>query len=214
MNLPVIITAALEAALNRYIELDPDGKAKMSRLQGKVIAIELSGLEMSVTVMPGSERVHVMSHYDGEVDTRLRGAPFSLLRMGLGKNSEEQLFAGDVEITGDTETGQLFNQILEQLDIDWEEHLSHITGDVIAHQIGRGLRSLMQWGHQIEDSLRQDTAEYLQEETQLVASRDEVEAFNQAIDTLRNDAERLQARWQRLYNKIINTQQNNAEQQT
>jgi len=211
VNLPVIITAALESALNRYIELDPQGKAKMSRLQGKVIGIDVTGLEMSLTIMPGPEHVFVMSHYDGEVDTHLRGAPFSLLKMSLGKHSEEQLFSGDVEITGDTETGQLFSQVLEQLDIDWEEHLSHVTGDVIAHQVGRGLRQLMQWGRQVEDSLRQDTAEYLQEETQLVATRYEVEAFNQAIDTLRNDAERLQARWQRLQQKITSTHENNTE---
>lgn len=211
MNLPVIITAALESTLNRYIELDPDGKKKMSRLQGKVIAIDIQGLDMSITVMPTDDRIHVMSNYDGEVDVRLRGAPFSLLKMSLGQHSEEQLFSGDVEITGDTETGQLFNQILEQLDIDWEEHLSHITGDVIAHQVGRGIRSLLQWGRQVEDSLRKDTAEYLQEEKQLLVTRYEVESFNQTIDTLRNDAERLQARLQRLHKKVISQQSNTPE---
>jgi ubiquinone biosynthesis protein UbiJ len=143
-----------------------------------------------------------MSFYDGEADTRLKGAPLSLLKMSLGQHSEKQLFSGEVEISGDTETGQRFNQVLQQLDIDWEEHLSHITGDVVAHQIGRGLRGLMRWGKQAEDSLLQDTAEYLEEEIQLVASTHEVESFNHEVDVLRNDIERLQARVQRLQNTI------------
>jgi len=201
MNLPVIITAALETALNRYIELDPEGRAAISKLEGKVIAIDILGLDISLTIIPGTERIHVMSLYDGEVDTRLKGAPLSLLKMSLNKHSEKQLFSGDVEISGDTETGQRFNQILQQLDIDWEEHLSHITGDVVAHQLGRGLRGLMHWGKQVEDSLLQDTAEYLEEEKQLVATNHEVESFNHDVDVLRNDIERLQARVQRLQNK-------------
>jgi len=202
MNLPVIITATLESALNRYIELDPEGRAAFGKLQGKVIAIDILGLDISLTIIPGIERIHVMSHYDGEADTRLKGAPLSLLKMSLSNRSEKQLFSGEVEITGDTETGQRFNQILQQLDIDWEEHLSHITGDVIAHQFGRGIRGLMRWGKQVEDSLLQDTAEYLEEEKQLVATAHEVEAFNHDVDVLRNDIERLQARVQRLQNKV------------
>ena len=213
MNLPVIITAALESALNRYIELDADGISNMSRLQGKVIAIDILGLDMSLYIVPASQHIHVMSHYDGETDTRLRGAPFSLLKMGLGQNSENALFSGDVEIVGDTEAGQQFNQILQQLDIDWEEHLSHITGDVIAHQLGRGLRGLLRWGRQVEDSLLQDTAEYLEEEKLLVATKYEVEAFNRDIDVIRNDIERLQARVQRLQDKKDTQNNKNTEPQ-
>ena len=213
MNLPVIITAALESTLNRYVELDPDGLSNMSRLQGKVIAIDILGLDMSLTIIPASQHIHVMSHYDGETDTRLRGAPFSLLKMGLGQNSENALFSGDVEIVGDTEAGQQFSQILQQLDIDWEEHLSHITGDVIAHQLGRSLRGLLGWSRQVKESLLQDTAEYLEEEKLLVATKYEVEAFNHDVDVIRNDIERLQARVQRLQDKAHMHKNNNTEHQ-
>jgi len=202
MKLPVIITAALENAFNRYIELDPEGKQRLAKLNGKVIAIDIVGLDMTLTIIPGSESVHIMSHYDGEVDTRLRGAPFSLLRMSLGDRSEQQLFSGDVEITGDTETGQQFNRILHELDIDWEEHLSRLTGDVIAHQLGYGLRSLKNWATKAEDSLLKDTAEYLEEEAELVTTPYEIENFNTQIDRLRNDVDRLSARISRLHDKL------------
>lgn len=202
MNLPVIMTATMETALNRTIALDSQAKTAMGQLQGKVIAIDILGLDISLYILPGVERIHVMSHYDGEADTRLKGAPLSLFKMSVGNHSENQLFSGEVDISGDTETGQRFNQILQQIDIDWEEHLSHLTGDVIAHQLGRGLRGLMHWGKLAKDSLLEDTAEYLEEEQQLVATRHEVEEFNREVDILRNDLERLQARVQRLQNHI------------
>ena len=202
MNIPVAITAVLENAFNRYIELDPSGHQRLARLAGKIIAIDITGLDLSLTIIPGTDSVHIMSHYDGEVDTRLTGAPFSLLRMSLGKHSEQQLFSGDVEITGDTDTGQRFNQILKELDIDWEENLSHITGDVIAHQIGYGFRKFMSWGKEAQDSILKDTAEYLEEEAQLVTTPYEIDDFNHNVDKIRNDAERLAARITRLRDKL------------
>jgi len=202
MNIPVAITAVLENAFNRYIELDPDGHQRLAKLAGKVIAIDVTGLDTSLAIIPGTDSVHIMSYYDGEVDTRLKGAPFSLLRMSLGQHSEQQLFSGDVEITGDTETGQQFNRILHELDIDWEEHLSHITGDVIAHQVGYGLRKFMDWSKKAEDSLLKDTAEYLEEESQLVTTPYEINDFNKHVDNLRNDVERLAARIYRLHDRI------------
>jgi len=198
MQLPVTLTAAIETALNQYIALDPQGLELFRKIQGKVIAIELSGLNMTLFFIPSHDQIHVMSNFDGDVDARLRGAPASLLRMGLSTHAESQLFSGDIEISGDTELAQSFQQALDQLDIDWEEHLSHITGDVIAHQIGRGIREMMQWGQQAQDSFVQDSAEYLVEESNLVPTVREVEQFNRSVDNVRNDIERLQARIQRL----------------
>ena len=203
MTIPVAITAVLETAFNRYIELDPNGRKQLNRLVGKVINIHLTGLDLNLFIIPGTNSVHIMSHYDGDTDTHLKGAPFSLLRMSLGKNSEQQLFSGDVEISGDTETGQQFNRILNELDIDWEEHLSHITGDVIAHQIGYGFRQLIDWGNKAKDSIFKDTAEYLEEESQLVTTPYEINDFNHNVEKLRNDAERLAARITRLHDKLL-----------
>ncbi len=202
MNLPVAITAVLETAFNRYIELDPDGRKKLAALQGKVIAIDLAGVDMNLYFMPSEDGIHIMSCFDGEADTRLRGTPLSLLHLLTGQQTEDRLFSGDVIISGDTETGQQFKQILEQLDIDWEEQLSHISGDVIAYQVGRGVRNSINWGRQAEDTLLQDTSEYLQEEARLVATRNEVDDFNHTVDTVRNDVERLEARLKRLAKNI------------
>lgn len=201
-EIPAAFTFALEAAVNRYLELDPQTVQKLASLEGRVIAIEFLGLEVKMYMIPSRDGLMVHSHYDAEPDTTLRGTPLSLLRMGFSRNVDRQLFSGDVEILGDTELGQRFKQIMDEMDIDWEEHVSHITGDVIAHQLGRGVRSLLGWGRNTGDTLMQDVSEYLQEEARLVGTEVELGEFMQGVDVLRNDVDRLEARVKRLQDKI------------
>ena len=204
-QLPLTLVALLEAAFNNYLALDAEGPARMKRLAGRVIALDILGLDLSLYILPAHDGVQILSRYEGEADTRLRGAPVSLMRMGISRSTEDQLFSGDVEISGDTELGQEFKQILDQMDIDWEEHLSHLTGDVIAHQLGHGLRSLLNWGRHSAASLALDTSEYLQEESRLVVPAVEIQDFSQQVDVLRNDTERLEARIRRVQQHLQGT---------
>jgi ubiquinone biosynthesis protein UbiJ len=191
-------TAALEATLNRYLALDPDSLRGMAELDGRVIGLQWRGTGLALYFLPGPQGVQVLGHYAGEPDTLLSGSPLALAELGLGGDRERAQFSGAVEIRGDTETGQRFQQVLEAMDIDWEEHLSHLVGDVAAHQAGRLARAGRQYLHNSADTLRQDLGEYLTEEAQLLPARIQVDNFLADIDRLRMDADRLEARVQRL----------------
>ena len=196
--IPSAVTAALETALNRYLELDPDTLQRLASLEGRVIGVQWRGTALALYFLPGANGLQLLSRYEGEPDTRLTGSPFALAGLGLGGDREQALFSGAVEIRGDTETGQRFQQVLEAMDIDWEEHLSHLVGDVAAHQAGRLARAGRQYLHNSADTLRQDLGEYLTEEAQLLPARIQVDNFLADIDRLRMDADRLEARVQRL----------------
>lgn len=196
--LPTVATAALEAALNRYLALDPDTLARMAELEGRVIGLHWRGTDLSLYFLPGPGGVQVLSHYEGEPDTLLSGSPLALAELGLGGDRERALFSGAVEIRGDTATGQRFQQILEAMDIDWEEHLARLIGDLAAHQAARLARQGQQYARHSAATLRQDLAEYLTEESGLLPARIQVENFLGDIDRLRMDTDRLEARVQRL----------------
>lgn len=195
--LGVAALAGLEQALNAALALDPKTLERLARLQGRIIAIELKGTGIRLVLEPGTGSVRLMGNFDGEVDTTLRGAPFALLRMGIGRTGEG-MFSGDVEIDGDVELGQQIQRVFEKLDIDWEEHLSRISGDIIAHQLGNTVRGLFRWGARAADHLGQDTADYLQEETETLPVPWEVEQFVENVDTLRSGVDRIEARVKRL----------------
>jgi len=198
MVIPDAALAGLEAALNRYIALDPEGAARLAPLHGRLIAIELAGFGTRIDLIPGPDGLQVFGAYEGEPDCLLRGSPLGLARMGLAERKEDQLFGGEVQVEGDTRLAQEFGAFLGGLDVDWEEQLSRLVGDPIAHQVGSGLRALADWGRKSSATLTQDLKEYLQEEGRLVPTAYEVQGFLDRVDTLRDDVERLAARVERL----------------
>lgn len=205
--LPTAIAAALEVAINQVLQLDPDSLARLQALQGKVVAIELRGLNISFYLIPDDRGLNVFSHFEGEPDTVLRGTPLSMVRMGVAARPGDVLLAGDVEISGDVELGQQVREILDGLDIDWEEHLSHLTGDIVAHKLGDIARGVITWGRKTADILGQDVAEYLQEESRDLVTPSEVEEFLGQVDILRSDVDRFEARVSRLLQQRENLPQ-------
>ncbi len=191
------LAAALETALDVYLGQDPEALRHCATLEGKVVALDVTGLGLSLYFLPGPDGIQVLGHYEGEPVTRLRGSPLSLARMSLGSR-DETLFGGTVEIQGDTETGQLLQDILARTDWDWEEQLAHLTGDVVAHQIGAFARRAGGLFSAGRDTLQRDVSEYLQEESLLLPCRIEVEHFLAGVDTLRADVDRVAARVERL----------------
>ena len=69
----------------------------------------------------------------------------------------------------------------------------------MAPRIGSGvLGGLMRWARGTADTLALDTAEYLREETRDLAHRADVEEWMDAVDGVRERADRFAARLQRL----------------
>jgi ubiquinone biosynthesis protein UbiJ len=72
------------------------------------------------------------------------------------------------------------------------------VGDVTAHQIGNLVRTASGWGRKAAATLAANVSEYLQEESRDLVTRTELEEFLSAVDELRESADRLQARLERL----------------
>ncbi|MCF6345971.1 MAG: hypothetical protein L3J00_05820, partial [Thiomicrorhabdus sp.] len=99
---------------------------------------------------------------------------------------------------GDTQLAQAFINALCTLDIDWEEQLSHYTGDLIAFKIGHGIRSLFSTQQAVKDNVSQTVKEYLQFEIEAVPTKSQVKRFCQNVDTLKQDFDALEARINKL----------------
>jgi ubiquinone biosynthesis protein UbiJ len=190
--------ASLEQALNRYLALDPEGACRLEALSGKVILIEIAGFGTRLYLIPGPRRIQLYADYDAEADCTLRGTPIALARMGMVQHKERELFSREVEIEGDAELAQAFGELIAELDVDWEEQLARIIGDAAAHRVGSGLRAAGRWGRRSADTLAKDLKEYLEEEARLIPSGYELRELLDAVDKLRDDVERMDARVDRL----------------
>jgi len=198
MKLPAAIASTLETAVNRYLSLDPATGPRLEKLGGRIIALELRGLDVTICLRIHAAGISLLDSTDAAPDTILRGTPFGMLRLGLGGNPASTLFSGTVEIEGDVDTGQAFQSLLDDMDIDWEEQLSALTGDIIAHQLGNTARTASAWLVHGRSTLEKDLSEYLQEELRVVPTHIEIENFIADVDRIGMDLDRIAARIRRL----------------
>ena len=189
---------ALETAFNQYLALDPEISRKFAALHGSSIGIELLGTGIKLFFIPDQNgRVQILSRLEHAPDCMIRGTLPALLRSS-GDSASNQVFSGDVQIIGNTALAQKFTRLLLQVDIDLEEQLSRVTGDVIAHEVGNRVRQTSAWLQRAGKNAGLDLQEYLQEEIRVLPNPLELQNFYADVDDLRDAVERLEARVQRL----------------
>lgn len=192
----------LETTVNGYLRLDPATPERMAELQGKMIEIRLRPLDLRFFVLPGSQGVQITSEADRDPDTIISGTPLALARTGINRKAASGLFSEDVQISGDVEAGRQLKAALDAMDIDWEEQLSRLLGDVLAHHIGNVARGLRDWSEQAARTMQDNVGEYLQEEIRLLPSSEEVDELMSAVDRLRADVDRLEQRIERMETRM------------
>lgn len=192
------LAATVESALNGYLRQDPASRGRMHGLEGKAVAVELQALNTTLYFVTGPDHVRVHDHLDRPVDATLIGTPLGMLRAATSADEAGTAATGTIEIKGDTETAQTFSRLLTSVEIDWEEHLSRACGDTVAHKTFTTLRELRRWSSRTLRILGEDAGDYLREETRLLPSRDEIDAWSEAVDTLRADTDRMQKRLERV----------------
>jgi len=183
----------LESVLNRNIAGAATARKLCKQLESKVLALHITGLPLSLFFRSDGERMSIDTANTEAPAATLSGTPLALLRLA-GPAPEAAIRGGSIHIEGDAEIAQAFSELLKQAQPDLEEELSRVIGDVAAHQVGNAARSALGFGRRAVDTLRQNVAEYLQEEGRDLPTRTEADEFVLAVDKLRDDVARLEAR--------------------
>lgn len=193
-----VLAAALESALRRFLALDPDSPRLIAPLAGRVIELRFDPPGMSLYFSATEAHPLILESYPAEPDVKLHGSPLAFLKLARSDNARADLFSGEIVVSGNTEAARNFQRLFDKLDIDWEEHLSHLTGDWLARRAGNLFRASRQWLRDLGNSNRLDLAEFLTEESRDVPAHSEVARYCRDVDALRADSDRLVARLARL----------------
>ena len=185
--------APLESVLNRNIVGSSTARGLCKRLEGKIMTLRFSGLPLSISLHCDGERIALDTQATQAANATLSGNPLSLMQLA-GATPQTALRSGAVHIEGDAEVAQTFSELLQHARPDLEEELSRVVGDVMAHQVGNAARSALAFGRRAADTFAQNVAEYLQEEGRDLPTRIEADEFITAVDKLRDDVERFDAR--------------------
>lgn len=188
----------IEKQVNRFLNMDEDAMLRIAALDGKVLHIDLLNTRAEFYLCLSRHGVHMVDNYPGKADVSIAGTPTDLL-LYVGAGSDQGSLAGvEITLTGDVALGQEFQQILRNLDLDWEEQLSRRVGDTAAHQLGRMVRGAAGFLRNAGDKLQLDTSEYLRFEKDMSVDAMEIDEFTADVDTLRDDVERLKKRIDRI----------------
>ncbi|MDQ5899119.1 MAG: Ubiquinone biosynthesis accessory factor UbiJ [Pseudomonadota bacterium] len=190
-----IILSAQEVILNRYLNLDPESKAHLRKLSGKVIKVEW--VPLTYYWLFKSDSIYLSKDYNGPTDLILRGSTFDFLRVAFIKK-DKALTDVPLQVLGDMEFGKQFKEFFSNLEIDYEEQLSKLLGDVAAYPMIQMLKIIRCWTRQNIENLGENLTNYVQTEMNWLVSDEELQLFFSDIDELRNDCARLEARIKRL----------------
>jgi ubiquinone biosynthesis accessory factor UbiJ len=185
--------AAIESLINKALQYDPATSQALIECDGKILQINFTAPAIKLTVLIVENKIRLMSYWDGGVDTQISGSLFALLQ--LSTTPIHNLKDTGVSVMGDLQLLARLQKILQQLDIDWEEMLSQLFGDIIGHQTAEMIRHKINWTKQRALTTQRLAGEFVTEELGAIPSRIELENFYQQVDELRLAVDRLSAKF-------------------
>lgn len=194
----------LEAALNRAVALDPETRDALRALDGHRIQLALASPPLALQLRVEGERLIVgPADAANEPDLAVRSTLGALLAqvpamLSSGARREQALPAGSMRISGDADLARRLQRLAERFDPDWQQPFAAAFGDVLGVQVANACATALRQARVLGGNFAESAAEYVVEESRDVVGRDELAAFHDDVDALRDDFERLAARIARI----------------
>jgi ubiquinone biosynthesis protein UbiJ len=194
--LRVLAGRAMESALNRAVDLDPDTRTRLDKLDGRSVQVHLSGPDLALRISVQQGRLRVGPPEEGG-SLRVTASPGSLLAMAL-RRDEDGVAPGKVDIAGDAELARRLERLARQYAPDVEEAFARTFGDVIGVPLARALREGLAHARETVSHLTEDGADWLRDEGRVAVAPGDMDLFLDGVDAVRERTERAEARFARL----------------
>lgn len=185
---------SLASALNAYLALDDASKTRLKSLNGKIFSIELLPFHLVFHLYFLDDRIEIKQNELVEPDAKIIGTPLQLVSLIMTKENRHRFFAEDLIIEGNAELGQQVTDLFDEIEIDHEELLSHLIGDVPAYHVNKASNTALTWLKNTGNTLLQNINEYTHEEIAWFPTKEALQDFFDDIDNIRMDVDRLEAR--------------------
>ncbi|WP_369985621.1 SCP2 domain-containing protein [Thalassolituus sp.] len=199
-----VLTQALclpvETLINRALREDPATLTRLAKQEGRLLAVEVSNLGR-VNVRLLRDGIALSMTQDSDAEVVLSGTASDFLGLARADDKAHELINSQIDMQGDTELALFLTRTLDKLDIDWEAAIQPLTGSLLAHQVGKGIRGLLKWRTSTGNTYRTAAKEYLEDELNLVTPQPLLDRFAEETDQLRLRADRLSARIAQLENQ-------------
>jgi ubiquinone biosynthesis protein UbiJ len=189
----LIVERGAVAGLNHLLSQQPWALERLRAFAGQ-------GVEIRCPPFP---ELHLRISDSGLVD-RAEGEETSELVVELKPGALPLLLARDekarsqIEIRGPADLAGAVDDLFRGLSWDFEEDLSKVLGDVLAHRLASGGKAVAAWQREALVRLAENFAEYWTEERPLLARPGEAAEFRREVEALRDASARLEGRIEQL----------------
>lgn len=191
MPFPSLVCAIIETTVNQLLKLDTSADKRIAPLLDKAFKLTLQEYNQPLFFFFSANRVEILSDYEGELDVELTVSASVLSQLQDNGAITQLIKSEQLVIVGDIKLLQRFADLLTNLDIDWAEHLSHHTGDVVAHHSTEALKNIAAKFGDIRATTKLSVSDYLTQELKLAPCKlefihfsDQVSELNQRLSAL------------------------------
>jgi ubiquinone biosynthesis protein UbiJ len=184
---------AFEGIINAALKLDPGTQYALQKLHGHVFALECTEPALSI-YLHVDEPVRISERFEGDVTTRIVGNSRDFMALVGAEDPASALINSDISVHGKSGPLIELQQILKQLDIDWEEPLADLFGEPAGHQLGRAIRGSARRLAKVPPLVKTRVEQHMFDEARLTPRREEFEVWVKDVAELNVGIERLRAK--------------------
>jgi len=189
-----LLLPAIESIVNRALCSDPEALAKIATMKNQVIEINCTDWKMRFFILVDSQGLQFYKNYSAKANTVIHGTLNHFLPIFMKGADTKTLFNYPIDISGNTHNIEVLRDAFKNLDIDFEEKLSHFLGDGVAHKLCFKLKEAKKTLENTAKKMELQTKEYIHYEAKNGVSQKQAERFYAEVATLRDDVDRMAAR--------------------
>ncbi|MDP3421624.1 MAG: hypothetical protein Q8S10_11955 [Thiobacillus sp.] len=183
----MIPEALIERSLNHLLQQTPGAAEMLVRHAGASVRFDLTLAQFDFRIAD-----------DGCFSEAVVDVPDAIIRPTPALVARLPFFGREAlrhaDYSGDPALLATLDRVFKQLDWDVEADLAPVVGDVAAHRLHAFGRDVLAGLAHAAAALGHNASEYVVEEAEMMARGVDVARFNREVDTLADDAARLDAR--------------------
>lgn len=192
--------APLEQAFNFLIKEDPHLADLLSPFENKTVEVRTRQPSLTVCVILERGRIR-LSGLDAatmgiEADACIEAPAGTLFSMLTSKT--KALVNTELQISGDIELVQDMLRALHKADIQWQDLVGSVFGDVVSRHMQQLAEAGGEWRAQANSRIKRNLDDYLKAEARILPHSLDAARFAEQVHDLRLQLDRLGARTQGL----------------
>jgi len=177
------------AALNHVLSQHAQATERLRAFAGRSVEVRcppFPDLRLAITDAGFVER----PGSDAESALVVKLTPGALPLLAVG----DERARSQIAIEGQADLAAVVDELFRTLRWDFEEDLSRVFGDVVAHRLAAGARDLAAWQRDAMQRLAENLAEYWTEERPLLVRPADAEKLHRDSRSLQEEVARLEGR--------------------